>query len=229
MLTVAVAPCASQVPEPALIFRWHSGYSYTDMLQLSPVIVVGQVRYLRFVGPIVKSVDDQGNRGDWQLQEVQTTVEVVAKGSAAGPFATFYFYTWLGGTTGDWNALHTGDRCIFFLVEDHGVLRAIRDYARSSIEVGGSRRSSLPLSETSPLEDRLAALLLMPGVGFEPRRFRRTLPRSVPIAEEWVGPCRTMRLLESIVRTTVGLVQSSARDQLLSRYQNADHCAQESR
>jgi hypothetical protein len=120
---------------------------------------------------------------------------------------------------GDWNSLHVGDRCVFFLIREDGRLRAVRDFWRSSIEVGTGRPTSTMPGNDVEIEERIAILLLTPGYGLEPRRLARVIFRAVPFADEWIGECRTTALLQNLLKFPGRVVQDAARSQLSSRSQ----------
>jgi hypothetical protein len=168
--------------QPKLDFRWRHDMTFTQMIEASSMIIVGQVQSLQYAGESIQAVDDTGHRGRWQLVRVRTTVERLLKGAADHRLVYFYFYVSLGPTSGDWNALHAGDRCVFFLVTEHGILRSIRDHWRSCIEIGTGRHSKLPLTEENNIEERIGALLLTPGDDLVPERFHRLISQSVTLA-----------------------------------------------
>lgn len=209
---------------PKLGFAWRHDLTYTQMVKESTVIVIGEVRSAAFVGSSVHATDDRGNTGEWQLMKVETTVENVLKGAARQRAVSFYFYTWLGGTSGDWNALKPRSRYVFFLVRDYGVLRAVRDFWRSSVEVGSGRHRTLPLDNLSPIQERIGTLLLTLGEDPDPSQFRRSLPRAVSLAEEWLGPCRTGKLLKALLNSPDVRTAAAAQDQLRTRPEVSNGC-----
>jgi hypothetical protein len=199
---------------PPLPFLWHFDLSFTEMTKMASAIVVGRVQSLRYFGPRVNAVDDHGYQGEWQLLKANIAVENVLKGSPIGRSVEFYFYTSLGPLSGDTNSLHLGDRCVFFLVSDGGVLRAVRDFWRSSIEVGTGRHTQLPTARGASVEETIAVLLLTPGEGLEPRRFSRTMIRAVTLAQGWLGPCKTITLLKALLQSPDSVVRDAARQEL---------------
>ena len=226
LLAVAALQMAfSQQSQPKLDFRWRHDMSFTQMIEASSVIIVGQVRSLQYVGASIQAVDDTGYQGRWQLVRVRTTVEHLLKGAADDRLVCFYFYVSLGPTSGDWNALHAGDRCVFFLTTEHGTPRAIRDHWRSCIEIGTGRHFKLPLTEENSIEERIGALLLTPGDGLVPERVHRLISQSVTLGEEWLGCCRTRELLVSLSHHRSEDVRAAAVDQLKIRSYDSDDCA----
>lgn len=205
---------------PQLPFAWHHDMDYDEMINASSLILVGRVSSLTFVGNIRHAQDDQGQSGDWRLTKVETKVEKVLKGATEHSSIHFYFYTTTGGTSGDWNALAIGSRYVFFLSEQNGVLRAVRDYWRSSIEVGSGRHDSLPWKDRLSVQQHIAILLLTPGANLKPKTFQFTLMRAVPLAREWLGPCRTVRLLRKLSTYPDQTVQGAARNQLDLQFKN---------
>jgi hypothetical protein len=108
--------------------------------------------------------------------KVAADSEAVLKGDVSANTVEFFYYTSLGPVMGDWNDLRVGDRCVFFLTQLDGVLRAVRDFWRSSIEVG-TGRPTLPMAGN--VKERIAALLLTPGDGLEPKHFAGAIFRAV--------------------------------------------------
>jgi hypothetical protein len=212
---MVILGCAAIGGEGAPGFIWRHDLGDSDMVDISQLIVVGEVESLGFVGSDVIGTDDQGNTGPWRLQKVRVRVEGVIKGVHRNPKLEFLFYVWLGGTSGDWNSLREHHRYVFFLTKEKGTIRAVRDYWRSSIEVG-SGYHSIPASARTPKE-RIALLLLTPGQDMQASGFRRTLSRAVSLGVEWLGECRTLRLLSSLRVNGNSVVRESVLDQLTSR------------
>lgn len=192
-------------------FEWHHELTYTEMVNTAPLIIIGEVRGLVFVGPPVESTDDQGNRHGWQLVKASVSVENVLKGRASDAIE-FFFYISLAGFSGDWNSLDVGGRFVFFLKEVDGRLRAVRDHWRSSIEVGSGRHLRIPSAETT--QEQIAVLLLSPGQDLIPKQFERVLQRSVPLAIDWTGYCKAIGLLRGLLTNPSLIVRRAAQEQL---------------
>lgn len=220
-LVFAIAGCLESAQRPA--FFWRSDLTYASMVETSPIIVVGQVKSIDFVGPRVSATDDKGYKSTWQMVKVGATVENVLRGAVTTPDVDFYFYTSLGPISGDTNSLNVGDRCVFFLLLHDGVLRAIRDFWRSNMEVGSGKHSSIP-DQNAKTETRIAALLLKPGEDVVPKRFVRYMARSVTLAEELVGQCDTIRLVQDLVRYPASEISQAATAELEIRPQAIANC-----
>jgi hypothetical protein len=212
MLGATALSChGMEVPQP---FEWHYNFTDDDMIKSSSVIIVGRVAALRPLGEPVSATDDHGYHSDWQLIAVSLAVENQLRGSVQGSSVEFYFYTSLGPKSGDWNSLHVDDRCVFFLTNHGGSLRAVRDFWRSNIEIGSGQHSSLPATPRSTIEEQIATLLLTPGDRMDEVSFRRILNRAVPLAESWIGHCRTILLLKKLFNYPSLAIQNAARAQL---------------
>lgn len=222
LLFVVLTPsCQEHRPE----FRWLSAMSDTEMVESASHIVIGTVERVRFVGSSVEASDAEGYRGNWQLVKVRTRVENAIKGAlAVGKSIDFFFYTSLGPIAGDVNNIRVGDRCVCFLIYKNGVLRAVRDFWRSNIEVGTGSHSRIPSHEATSLEEKIAVLLLTPGEGLNPRTFQRVIIRSSTIAEEWLGRCKAYRLLERLIDYPDPVVRNAVREQLAIRGFDKDVC-----
>src|SRR5690348_12303910 len=212
---VAVALCQASPPR----FLWHYGLSYSDMISMSQVIVVAQVQSIDFVGPVIRATDDHDYSSDWQLVRVKAASENVLKGQISQNQLEFFYYTSLGPASGNWNALRVGDRCVFFFVLEQGILRAVRDFWRSSIEVGSGRHGTPASTEPAAVNEQVVRLLLTPGSDLQPTRFSRLLPQDVAIADELVGPCKTTAVLRALLDHANNEVRSAAAGQLASRLQ----------
>lgn len=215
LVIATVGPALGQASARA--FLWHSDFSYSDLVSASQVVVVGRVRSVSPVGPHIDAPDDQGYRGPWQLVKVAADSETVVKGDVFANALEFFYYTSLGAVMGDWNNLRVGERCVFFLTRVNGVLRAVRDFWRSSIDVGTGRPTVL---SAGSVKERIATLLLTPGDGLDPRRFAATIVRAVDVADQLLGECRANALLENLLTYPNGDVQDAVRRQLQLRPQD---------
>jgi len=220
-LTLALSGCLESAQRPA--FFWRSDLSYGSMVETSPVIVVGQVISIGFVGERINATDDKGYKSTWQMVKVGATVENVLRGAVTGQTVDFYFYTSLGPISGDTNSLNVGDRCVFFLFSHDGILRAIRDFWRSSIEIGSGKHSTIPDHEDK-MQARIATLLMKPGEDLVPKRFVRYMARSVSLAEELGGQCETIRLVQDLVRYPESEISRAAAAELEIRPQAVARC-----
>ena len=204
---------------PRLEFAWHHNMDDLDMVNASSLIVIAKVGSINFVGVPRQGQDDTGDNGDWQLVKVDTSVENVLKGTVTATSLQLYFYTSLGGTSGDVNSLHVGLRYVFFISEQRGVFRAVRDYWRSSIEVGSGRHTDTHESNAT-IQERIAFLLLTPGTGVKPKAFAFSLTRAVPLARNWIGPCKTVGLLQALLKYPNVIVENAAREELDTAFSN---------
>jgi hypothetical protein len=175
---------------------------------------------------VATATDDSGYTGRWQLEKVTVTVENVLRGEVRGRSIVFYFYMTLEGTIGGVNSLWFGNRYVFFLTAENGTPRAIRDLARSSIEVGTGRHKSVPLNAGAPLDQRIAVLLLTPGDDdFQPSVFRRVEGGSVSRALNWIGECRTAGLLRALLNNNSSVVKDVAHNELKAWFGTRDPCS----
>jgi hypothetical protein len=220
VLSLAPLPC--QILPTVLPFRWRDGLSYTRMIAESPIILVGEVRSQKHMGRTVLATDDRGNTGEWELLVVNASVQHILRGPIKDASIEFYFWLCAGGKSGDWNALDQGHEYVFLLIRENGVLRAIRDHWRSSIEIGSGSHRTVPPSSNAAIYERIAFLLLTPGLELKPRRFERTLQRAVPLADEWIGSCRTAALLQNLLRNGDLTVRRSAGEMLRTCYGGLD-------
>ena len=146
---------------PNLEFSENDAATDADMIHDAPVIIIGQAVVQEGVGPV---------RESRRLIRVVSTVENVIRGRVDHDRITFNS-PWLAATTGDWNSREDKKRYIFFLRSDKGVLRAVRDYWRTNVQVYSGRHAAFPLTERESLTARLALLLFTPGQDVNPDEF----------------------------------------------------------
>jgi len=193
LLALLTTSCTETAPKLRLLLPPNDARG--DMFRSAEIIVVGKVRSMTFVGPIVQS---------YRLIKVCVTVENVLQGAAstAQPL-TFYFYSlYLLGSSGDVNRLREDHRYVLFLKRESDVLRAIWDVMRSNIIVSSGKHNTLPLSDQEPLSERIAVMLLTPGEDMNPIQFSDGLLRATGFTFVPIGTWRTAKLLISLLQSS---------------------------
>lgn len=181
-----------------------------EMIRDAPIILIGQVLSQQ-VGP---------EREGWSLVKMDIAVENVLRGDLPGREAVFYF--WHDGRSANAGSTHEHERCVFFLTFDHGVLRAVRDEWLSQIEVSSGRHRNLPLSPSSPLEERIAVMLLTPGEAVDATTFGQRLDSG--FAERQLGDWRAAKLLKKLLTDPHREIRVAACEELTRTYWGQDSC-----
>lgn len=211
VLSASAGAAEARVEVQTIPFEWHKDFTDSDMAAAASVIVVGVVHTLEAVGLPKRATDDAGYEADWQLLRASISVENSIKGETATPNIQMYYYVVSGPVMGDWNSLNPYLRYVFFLKSDSGVFRAVRDFWRSSIEVGSGRHSHHVFPGRQTPRESVATLLLTPGKGMDAVVFQRKLYSWVWLAQDWIGLCRTVALVKTLSRNSDVRIRNSAR------------------
>jgi hypothetical protein len=78
--------------------------------------------------------------------------------SASGKVIDVYEIFWTGGTSGDWNFTHDGDRYLFLVRLENGRYHVLRDWWRSIYPVTSGSHPHLPLDDAHPFWERVALM-----------------------------------------------------------------------
>jgi hypothetical protein len=213
-LMMSEASCRSSGFRLDLILK--NNTSIDDMIRNAPIIVIGKVLSEDWVGPLV---DQQ-----WRLFEVRVAVENLIRGNLNDSFLTFYFYSSWGAAVANSNTLHVRGRYVLFLMRDQGVLRAVEDQRRTSIQVPSGRHRSLPLTSDRPLTERIGVLLMTPGEEFRPSYFGAGLLLAAPFAQQHLGRWRTVKILKGLLASPYRAVRIGACEELTRRFFGQDDC-----
>ena len=185
-------------PVPDLIPRISESPSIPNLIDRSPVIVVGKVNSVTPLGDTFHI----GKRFAVRLQRVELLPEHFLRGRSPRESATFYQYAWAGEHILDWamDVVRPGSRRIFFLDQDGDLLRATVDLGSShlTIPAGHHGAGELGVGEL-PVRETIARLLLKPAADFDARSFAGSLPTGTYQAERIVGAARVSELLRALV------------------------------
>jgi hypothetical protein len=210
--TILTAGCGSSVPRLDVISK---NVTLENMIRDAPVIIIGEPKSGELIGPI---------RDGRCLIKTTTTIENVLRGQIPGQTADFYFYTncngaWMRG----WRLPQPHGRYVFFLMWDHGVLRSLRDFRKTAVEVTSGRHKDLPLSSEKLLEERLAVLLLTPGDDLNPALFSSGLLMADGFSGT-LGRWRTVKMLKALRTNPIRAVRIGACEELTLNYMGQDEC-----
>jgi hypothetical protein len=183
----------------------------------TPIIVVGKILSATDVGashPSKWYPDDT-----IQLHRVRVKIENVLRGDVTGDIAVYYFASVgpIGGPArlgmfnqaGRW---HIGDREMFFLRWDSGVLRTICDaYAACVISVFSGAHPEFRVAPGRPISHAIIDLLLTRGEGCNDDQMVRAIERS---DAEHFSKEYTIKKLEELATTETPEVRAKAREWL---------------
>jgi hypothetical protein len=88
----------------------------------------------------------------------EAALETVLRGVEERERIDVYEVFWTGGTSGDWNSTHDGERAIFPLRLEQGYYRIVWDWWRSIFTVTSGPHPRLPLDESRPFWERVALM-----------------------------------------------------------------------
>jgi hypothetical protein len=134
-----------------------------------PIVIVGQILLADTVGRPQR----EKNGLPVQLYRVTVHVENVLRGNVQGDVAIYYFSGAKGlsigssgllGMTTNAGSWHLGDRIVFFLRREDGVLRTTCDFRRyCALQVYSGAHPEFRPDASKPLADNLVDLLLTRG------------------------------------------------------------------
>lgn len=166
----------------------------------APIILVGSVTAVRGLSETPLQVSDWP--ADVALERVQVRPERFLRGREGGAEVVFYRYGLLRGQLpGDvpTDSFQVGERRIFFLVRENGVLRTRVDIVASSFRVFSGTHPG-PKSE-SPLgmSRSIAEILVLPGASFDEDGYVKSLgvqtDRTIPLLVGFKGTAQLLRIV----------------------------------
>jgi len=149
-----------------------------------PIIVVGRILANENIGSARQ--EDQFP-APVQLCRVTIQIETVLRGDMTTDRASVYYFTEVGSTgasprlgmspyTGSW---HLGDRMIFFLRRDAGVLRTTCDFSDYCVvQVFSGAHPGFNVNPDKPLAENIVDLLLTRGNGSSDRQMIKAITKS---------------------------------------------------
>ncbi len=175
-----------------------------DQIDEADLIVVGVVESQRARETVLGPRDI----GLLQLFAVSLHVEGVIKGQLNGKLVTFYYYqsanrAWNGPAP---NIINPGERGIFYLVRDSGVLRATTDAFLSHTNLESGKHIVSPATDGT-LHEAIARLLLLPGERMDVSAYRSSLHRQKALAIALVGPDQVSKTLQEILKNSDGAIR----------------------
>jgi len=109
-------------------------------------------------------------------------------------------------------------------VSDQGVLRAFEDQRRTNIRVTSGKHNSLPLSEDTPLPERITAMLLIPGDDLNPSQFSSGLLHAYSFVQRNLGAWRTANMIKSLLTNPNRAIRVGACEELTLSFTGQDQC-----
>ena len=226
LLAVAVAVSAASCQHsPKLPVRAVSSLSYRELIDRSPIVVVGRVAGVKVVGPEVRSSDEQ--KYPLRLQRITIQVENVLKGPAQTGEIAFYRYGWSPDQpmTGPWGIVVPGERDVFFLKTGDGVLRTTVDLYPSHIEVLSGRHVDYKPRPGQSIEESIAEILLTPAEDVRPDAFSQGLRTASAIGIELLGQSGTLRIMKPLLESKESVLRQQACSVMLERFPGQVQCS----
>jgi hypothetical protein len=147
---------------PGLAFNWSQQMTPNEQLARASLIfiVVVQGRHFDSLPFFRLNIpgDDPSNAKYWKILRREVRVETVLRGAETRRTVGVYEIFWIGGTTGNWNSTHDGDRDLFLVRVENKRYHVVRDWRRSIHPVAGGAHSRLPLDDSHPLWERIALM-----------------------------------------------------------------------
>jgi hypothetical protein len=187
------------------------------MLSRASHVVIGVIENHKLESRPFLRVSVPGDVGDakyWKILRRRVRVETVLRGSETRKFIDVYEVFWTGGTSGDWNSTHDGQRALFLLKVEDGYYHVVQDWWRSIFPVTGGPHTRMPLDESRPLWERIALMNWWvqrsdPEIRFAYPHFRYSDPGGV------LSLWRTLKLERGLVRHPSAAVRVVACRELL--------------
>lgn len=225
LLAVVVAlSFASCQPSAKLQIRPISAPTYRELTYRSFIVLVGSVTAVHVVGPEVKTGDK--HKYPLRLQRITVQVENVLKGRPKAGKIAFYRYGWSPDQpmVGPWGNVVPGERNVFFLDQEGGVLRATADLYPSHIEVLSGRHPGYKPRVGQSTEESIAEILLTPGEDVHPAAFSQGLRTASAIAIELVGPPGTLRIMGPLLTSKEAVLRQQACSVMTERFPGQVKC-----
>jgi hypothetical protein len=147
---------------PGLVFNWSTQMTPNEQLARASLVFVGVIQRRHFESwPFFRlniPGADPSNAKYWKILRREVRVETVLRGSEARKTVDVYEIFWTGGTTGNLNSTHDGDRDLFLVRVENNRYHVVRDWRRSIYPVTSGPHSRLPLDDSHSLWERIALM-----------------------------------------------------------------------
>ncbi len=206
-LVISMGLHASCAPVPDLVPRV-ANVEIADQVNEANLIVVGLAENERVVRPVAGTRET----GPLNLLAVIVRVEGVLKGHFDGERLTFYYYQMTGGA---WdgpapNIVAPGQRSIFYLMNDGGVIRAATDAYLSHTNLATGKHPISPAANDSSTREAVAELVLLPGEGMDMADYLGSLHRGKALALALVGKSQVRQMLRGLLKNPQGAIRGRA-------------------
>ncbi len=180
----------------------------------APIVIVGKTLLFRPVGRPTGAARLPGL--ELQLTELNVIVENVLRGSVTGSVATFYMYLWSGGeehVSGFKYHPEVGERRVYFLKRDKGVLRSVGDVMECyTIRISSGSHEDSRMAPGILVSEAISVMLLSEGTEMT-CEFAAELDKSYDIAMQLTSKRHARELLRALLETTHdGLARLVIRD-----------------
>lgn len=164
-LQAALFACAALLLSgcsPGLVFNSSPRMTPQEQLARASLVFIGVIQKHQFDSwPFFRlniPGDDPSNAKYWKILRREVRVETVLRGAETHKVIDVYEIFWTGGTTGNWNSTHDGDRDLFLVRVENNRYHVVRDWSRSIYPVTAGPHSRLPLDDSHPFWERIALM-----------------------------------------------------------------------
>ena len=179
----------------------------------APVVLVGRVTKVGYIGPPRPSPGDV--RMNTQLTRITIDVETVIKGSVPTNLVTFYYFIFAKENATDLGRPRYipegGQRRIFFLKPENGLLRSVGDVTDYTLGLRSGRHAR-DYCQGENAGGCIGMMLLTPGESdFENDAFARDLYQSAYVTGVLCSRTAARTLLERLMQSRDSKIAASAR------------------
>jgi hypothetical protein len=209
------------------VFNWSQEMSSEEMLHRASHVFIGviqkhELEWWPFLRLDLPGTDKAGAKY-WKILRRQVRIEMVLRGAESRKVVDVYEIFWTGGTTGNWNSTHDGDRDLFLVRVENGRYHVVRDWWRSIFPVTSGPHFRLPLDDSHPLWERIALMNLWIERSDDRARFSYPYFRYSDPGQA-LGPWRMAKLERGLVRHPSAGIRVPACRELLLLGTGQDEC-----
>lgn len=179
----------------------------------APIIMVGRVVSVSQIGGVRSS--NAAPEIKVELVYVTVRVENVLKGRLSQRQIGYYYFQYSAWTRVNIGVFmyrpEQGDHRIFFLREEAGVLRCVKDVTDYTLRLYTGSHAASPPSSSLPLGEKIGHILLTPGRGTREDVFARYLDDAFVTVSVITSRSVALALLDPLLNSDSDAVRKSAR------------------
>jgi hypothetical protein len=178
----------------------------------APIAVVGRVLSVHQIGGVRSSSSTPAIKVE--LVRVRVAVENVLKGRVTHPEIDFFYFRYSAYTRIDIGVFayqpQRGDHRVFFLREENGIFRAVKDVTDYTLQVhSGSHQGTAPPPGSS-LREGVGWVLLTPGRGMKDAVFAEYLNTAFHDAVLMSSDTYALNLLNPLLKSDSAAIRTEA-------------------